>query len=96
MDYWLSAVYSQWVTDPEDPEVKRARAERKRAGVKPPPRPIIFPVARRPEAEHGEMLLEAHEELKTHRPAVANVLAGDGEQPARRKVTIKEFLAARE
>lgn len=48
LDYWLTSEYSSWVTDPNDPEVKRARAERKRSGVKPPPVPLIPPVAHRP------------------------------------------------
>ncbi|MBX4168041.1 hypothetical protein K3M35_05090 [Rhodococcus sp. DMU2021] len=45
-DYWLNSEYAQWTTDPNDPEVKRAREERK--NVKPPPHPIIAPVALRP------------------------------------------------
>lgn len=48
LDYWLSSEYTQWTTDPDDPEVKRARAERKKSGEKPPPNPIIIPVAQRP------------------------------------------------
>lgn len=48
LDYWLTSEYGSWVTDPNDPEVKRKRQERKQAGVKPPPIPIITPVAKRP------------------------------------------------
>lgn len=48
LDYWLGTEYAGWVTDPNDPEVKRERAERKRSGVKPSPIPIIPPVAKRP------------------------------------------------
>lgn len=47
-DYWLNSEYSQWITDPDDPEVKAAREERKRSGTKPPPLPILAPVALRP------------------------------------------------
>lgn len=36
------------ITDPEDPEVKRERAEAKRSGRKPPERPVLEPVALRP------------------------------------------------
>lgn len=48
LDFWLSTEYTGWITDPEDPEVKRARAERKRSGIKPSPVPLIPPVAKRP------------------------------------------------
>ncbi len=48
-DYWLNSEYAQWTTDPDDPEVKAAREQRKRAGIKPPPQPLIAPVALRPD-----------------------------------------------
>lgn len=48
MHYWLRAEYQKWITDPDDPEVKRAQDERKRSGIKPPPVPLIEPVAARP------------------------------------------------
>ncbi|MFC9786430.1 hypothetical protein [Rhodococcus sp. NPDC127528] len=58
-DYWLNSEYSTWTTDPDDPEVKAERARRKRAGLKPPPRPLLIPVAcRTPEAV--TRLLEQH------------------------------------
>lgn len=47
-DYWLNSEYAQWTTDPDDPEVKAARAQRKRSGIKPPPRPLLAPIALRP------------------------------------------------
>ncbi|MCK2199199.1 hypothetical protein [Corynebacterium callunae] len=48
LDYWLGTEYAGWVTDPTDPEVKKAREEQKRSGHKPPPVPLIPPVAQRP------------------------------------------------
>ncbi|MGV9744589.1 hypothetical protein ACWDTG_06705 [Rhodococcus zopfii] len=48
-DYWLNSEYRQWITDPDDPEVQKARKERQRRGVKPPPFPTLVPVALRPE-----------------------------------------------
>lgn len=48
LTYWLTSEYAGWVTDPDDPEVKAARAERKRSGIKPSPVPLIQPVAQRP------------------------------------------------
>lgn len=63
LDYWLNSEYRSWVTDPDDPEVKRERARRKREGIKPPADPVIFPVAHRPPHVHAKLmrkLLEAH------------------------------------
>lgn len=48
LDYWLLSEYGQWTYDPDDPENKLARAERKKSGMKPPPVPILTPVAQRP------------------------------------------------
>lgn len=57
--YWLTSEYASWTTDPDDAEVKAARAQRKRDGIKPPPRPLLTPVAcRAPEAT--ARLLEQH------------------------------------
>lgn len=61
LDYWLTSEYAQWTTDPDDPEVKAARAERKRRGHKPPPVPIISPVAHRPPSKHQELAKRAQE-----------------------------------
>ncbi|WP_052056365.1 hypothetical protein [Rhodococcoides fascians] len=49
-DYWLNSEYRTWVTDPDDPEVIAERERRKREKVKPPPTPLLVPVAQRPEA----------------------------------------------
>ncbi|TVS29796.1 hypothetical protein [Corynebacterium sanguinis] len=70
--YWLGTEYVGWVTDPDDPEVKKARAERKRSGEKPPPVPIIPPVARRP-PEQAKAAHALVEQLREHfkNPAVA-------------------------
>jgi hypothetical protein len=49
-DFDLTFDYVNAVHDPDDPEAKKAREERKQQGIKPPPMPIIRPVAhRRPE-----------------------------------------------
>lgn len=58
LDYWLNSEYTSWVTDPDDPEVKRRRAEQKRAGIKPPPQPMITPVAHRPRQVMDELVKE--------------------------------------
>lgn len=67
-DYWLNSEYAQWITDPDDPEVKRTRAERKRRGVKPSPVPILPPIACRP-PDLDEIRREQYEKtIAEHRP----------------------------
>lgn len=46
--YWLNSEYAKWTLDPDDKAAKRERDRRKRDGIKPPPFPIIEPVAARP------------------------------------------------
>lgn len=65
LSYWLDTEYVGWVTDPDDPDVKRRREERKRSGVKPPPVPILPVVARRPPAAEARAREQA-EALKKH------------------------------
>lgn len=48
MTYWLQSEYAKWTYDPEDPDNKRAEAERRRRRIKPPPIPLVRPVAHRP------------------------------------------------
>ncbi|MEU1432127.1 hypothetical protein ABZ412_34175 [Nocardia sp. NPDC005746] len=46
-DFGLNFDYVSGTTDPEDPEVKHERAQRARHGIKPPPLPILAPIAQR-------------------------------------------------
>ncbi|MFI6368711.1 hypothetical protein ACIBG0_39020 [Nocardia sp. NPDC050630] len=46
-DFELNFDYVSGVTDPDDPEVVRERAMRKKHGIKPPQLPILAPVAQR-------------------------------------------------
>lgn len=71
LDYWLNSEYRSWVTDPDDPEVRRERARRKREGIKPPADPVIFPVAHRPPRIHAELVRELFEKQKKEEPTVA-------------------------
>jgi hypothetical protein len=48
IDHLIRMEWTDRITDPEDPEVKRARAEAKRSGHRPPPRPVLEPAALRP------------------------------------------------
>jgi hypothetical protein len=81
MSYWLRSEYTKWTTDPDDPEVKKMLERRKKAGQRPPPVPLVEPVAARPpslaklyQQQYAE-LLEYYGEKLT--PAAA--LAKDGE-----------------
>lgn len=55
-DFGLNFDYSGAITDPEDPEVKADRAKLKRAGIKPPPQPLLRPVAQRDPGVTASML----------------------------------------
>ena len=58
-----------WVdrtTDPDDPEVKRDRAQAKRAGITPPPHPIVPPVALRPPSMAEDAIVAYVEKLEAH------------------------------
>lgn len=47
-NFYLDSEYADWITDPNDPDVKRKQKARRDRGVKPPPRPLLFPIALRP------------------------------------------------
>lgn len=81
LDYWLTSEYVGWVTDPDDPEEKRKREERERSGVKPPPVPIIQPVAKRPPGPAREVaqLVEA---MREHYSKPAVVKPGESDKDA--------------
>lgn len=67
MSYWLNSEYAKWIVDPDDPEVK---AQRKRK-VKPPPFPLIAPVAHRPPSVATEYEQAYVELVETVRPTTA-------------------------
>jgi hypothetical protein len=97
--YWLRSEYSRWITDPEDPEVKKVVAERKRAGHKPPPIPMIEPVAARPpslaefyQRQYAE-LLERYGEKLTPGAALAKDGAGVDLGGGKRRVSSDVFDA---
>lgn len=67
---YLQYEYSRWTTDPEDPEFQREQKQRRAAGIKPPPTPLIPPVAARP-ARLADVRQAAYERLAAsfHSPA---------------------------
>lgn len=87
LDYWLNSEYTSWITDPEDPDVKRRRAEQKRAGVKPPPQPVITPVAKRPPAVIRELAKALQEKVKEVGPEAEQKPSSSG----RRYGTVKDL-----
>lgn len=52
IDYTLNSAYYDRITDPDDPELKSERARRDALGIKPPPLPLIPPIALRSEQYH--------------------------------------------
>lgn len=76
--FWLDQMWGQWTIDPDDPEVKRAREERKRSGQKPPPVPLVPPVAKRP-PEQDAAVREQVQALKEHFSAPPATRVNPGE-----------------
>lgn len=73
-DYWLLFDYINAVTDPNDPQNQRERAERKRKRIKPPPIPALRAVAlRRPDVEAQVTEMYARIQEQASRPR-----GGDG------------------
>lgn len=83
LDYELQANYARATTDPNDPDVKREREARRRAGHKPPPLPIIRPVAVRPQALHSLLLEQTQALIEQH------------EKPKQKKMTLAELREMR-
>jgi hypothetical protein len=65
--YALELAWSDRITDPDDPALKRERAQAKRAGIKPPPHPLIPPVAHRPDSLAERRLREYIEAVEAYR-----------------------------
>jgi hypothetical protein len=65
--YALELKWADRTTDPDDPAVKRERAQAKRAGIKPPSHPLIPPVAHRPDSLAERRLREYLEQIERYR-----------------------------
>ncbi|MEU7787658.1 hypothetical protein [Amycolatopsis sp. NPDC049159] len=65
--YALELTWSDRITDPDDPKLKRERAQAKKAGIKPPPHPLIPPVAHRPDSLAEQRLREYLDAIERHR-----------------------------
>lgn len=89
-DYYLRSMYSQWTYDPDDPEAERERTKRKQQGIKPPPEPMVAPVAVRPPKVAGQMWSDYMEQAQKHAPK-PETITDDG----RKKVSIAQLRAQR-
>jgi hypothetical protein len=65
--YALDLIWADRTTDPDDPAVKRERTQAKRAGIKPPPHPLIPPVAHRPDTLAERRVREYIEAVERYR-----------------------------
>ena len=63
-----------------DPEVKKAHEQRKRSGAKPPPKPIIYPIAQRPQ----------HAAARRAKELLAQVAEVE-KKPAKKRISIRQF-----
>jgi hypothetical protein len=69
--YALELAWADRTVDPNDREVIRARREAERAGIKPPPHPLIPPIANRP-PEVAELRLQQYvEQVAAHQTPAA-------------------------
>jgi hypothetical protein len=80
--YALDLIWVDRTTDPDDHAVKRERAQAKRAGIKPPPHPLIPPVAHRPDSL-------AEKRLREYLDAVSKYRAGP--EPEVKYLTSNDF-----
>ena len=66
MSAWLGYEYANWTADPD--EVEEERRMRKRAKIKPPPAPLIRPVASRPESLQDVLVQDYVEQAMRYQP----------------------------
>lgn len=83
MNFWITHEYAHWTADPD--EVEERRQKQKRAGIKPPPFPLIQPVAARPPSLR-ELMVDQYMEL-------ASGFQLPAEETQERLVTLDEFDA---
>lgn len=93
-DYYLNAKYGQWTTDPDDPEVKAEQAKQKLNKQKPPPNPILTPVAMRP-TEITNQIIETNIKIAEKYFPKKDTAEEKPAPGSNRKVSIKEFLSLR-
>ncbi|WP_418346166.1 hypothetical protein [Rhodococcus pyridinivorans] len=96
-NYWLNSEYASWVTDPNDREVKEERLRRQRLGIKPPPMPLLPPVALRPPDLAQLRLSQYDTAVSTHMSTTATSRsAGGGDIKAGSVRELLQILDARD
>lgn len=88
--YKLELAWIDRTTDPDDREVRRARLEAERAGIKPPPHPMIPPIAMRPAELREQRLQEYLDSVAAHSPGSDAQLVGTDEFERRLDLVIEE------
>jgi hypothetical protein len=83
-EYELELAWADRTFDPDDRETRRERLEAKRRGIKPPPHPLVPPVAHRP-AQLAEAILSRY--LETVKQQQVEKERG----PIRRTVSMTRF-----
>ncbi|WP_233426066.1 hypothetical protein [Corynebacterium silvaticum] len=84
-DFWLNAEYSSWITDADDPEIQSAREHRKQSGMKPPPKPILWPIAERPQRAAAKLSVRVLGQYQEHEQA---------QKKRQKRKSLKAFRAA--
>lgn len=77
--YKLELAWIDRTTDPDDKDVRLARLEAERAGIKPPPHPMIPPIAMRPAELSEQRLREYLEGAAAFNPVIEPRLVGTDE-----------------
>jgi hypothetical protein len=67
--YALTLEWQRLTTDPDDPEVQERRAAAEAAGIKPPPVPLVTPMARRPWRHQVRRFEEFADQVAPYTPA---------------------------
>ena len=82
-DFYLNSEWSRWTADPDDPDAKAEQDRRKALGIKPPPAPILRPVAARPLALQEVLVEQTRRRIER------------AEEPPRKKISLRELRELR-
>lgn len=96
LTYLVTSDYVAKTTDPDDPEVKAEAKRRKTAGLKPPPLPLVQPVAHRPPSLAAQYQHQFDGLVEMFRGYRGPSRAGgpDEQGPGKRLVSSDDFDAA--
>lgn len=89
LEFQAHAATVEWqrlTVDPDDPEVKAAREAAEAAGLKPPPVPLVVPMAHRPWRQHLRRTEKFATDIEAYSPAA------DAAEEAAEAIDIDSFL----